>query len=245
MGMLNYLLYPFGIVLEVLAVIHFIRRRPETFWLYVIVFLGPLGSLIYLVMVAVPDLGLFNSSLTGMNRRKRIGALEVMVEDNPSAGNYEELGELYFDEGHFIAARAAFDRAIAARSDTTETFYRRGLCAMQLNDAAAAVPDFERVVKEDPAHDFHRAEGLLAQAYVLTGQKQKAEAVFEQAVARSTLSETYLNYADLLASQGRNAEARQMAQRVLNKERTMPNYLRRRERAWFQRAGELLKKLPA
>jgi hypothetical protein len=245
MGMLNYLLYPFGIVLEVLAIIHFIRRRPETFWLYIIVFLGPVGCLVYLVVVAAPDLGVLNNSFSGMNRRKRISALEVMVEDNPSAGNYEDLGELYFDEGNFAAARAAFDKAIAGRSDTTETFYRRGLCAMQLNDAAAAIPDLERVLKEDPAHDFHRAQGLLAQAYVLTGEKQKAEEVFEQAVARSTLSETYMNFADLLASQGRHAEARQLAQKVLNKERTMPNYLRRREQAWFQRAGELLKRLPA
>ena len=245
MGMLNYLLYPLGLVLEVLAIIHFIRRRPETFWLYIIVFLGPVGCLVYLCVVAAPDLGLFTNSFSGMNRRKRISALEVMVEDNPSAGNYEDLGELYFDEGDFTRARAAFDKAIGGRSDTTETFYRRGLCAIQLNDAAAAVPDLERVVKEDPAHDFHRAQGLLAQAYVLTGQKQKAETAFEQAVARSTLSETYMNFADLLASQGRNAEARQLAQKVLNKERTMPNYLRRREHMWFQRAGELLKKLPA
>jgi len=100
-------------------------------------------------------------------------------------------------------------------------------------------------LEEDPAHDFHRAQGLLAQAYVLTGEKQKAAEVFEQAVARSTLSETYMNFADLLASQGRHAEARQLAQKVLNKERTMPNYLRRREQTWFQRAGELLKRLPA
>ena len=71
------------------------------------------------------------------------------------------------------------------------------------------------------------------------------EAAFRQAVVQSTLSETYLNYADLLASEGRVDEARQWLQKVLNKERTMPTYLRRRERLWFQRANELLKQLPA
>jgi len=243
MGILNFLLYPFGLALEVLAIIHFIRRRPDMFWIYIIVFLGPVGCLVYLFVVALPDLGLLNNSFRGLPRRKRIGALEAMIEDNPSAGNYEELGELYMDEGNFPLARAAFDKAIGARSDSTDIFYRRGLCAMQLGDPGAAV--LERVVEDDPAHDFHRAQGMLAHACARNGQKEKAEALFREAVLRSTLSETYLNFADLLASQGRVEEARQWAQKVLNKERTMPSYLRRRERPWFQRASELLKQLPA
>jgi hypothetical protein len=61
----------------------------------------------------------------------------------------------------------------------------------------------------------------------------------------STLSETYLNFAELLASEGRNAEAREWAQKVLDKKPTMPGYLRRRERPWFRRANELLKRVSA
>ena len=59
------------------------------------------------------------------------------------------------------------------------------------------------------------------------------------------MSETYLNFADFLASQGQTAEAREWAQKVLDKRPTMPGYLRRRERPWFRRAKALLKKLPA
>jgi hypothetical protein len=54
-----------------------------------------------------------------------------------------------------------------------------------------------------------------------------------------------LNFADLLASDGRNAEAREWAQKVLAKKPTMPGYLRRRERPWFRRAKETLKRLRA
>ena len=86
---------------------------------------------------------------------------------------------------------------------------------------------------------------MLAQAYALTGEKEKAEALFRHVVVTSTLSETYLNFADFLASEGRNTEAREWAQRVLDKEPTMPRYLRRRERPWSQRARKTLKRLPA
>src|SRR6202044_1330200 len=103
----------------------------------------------------------------------------------------------------------------------------------------------ERVVAKEPGYDFHRAAGMLAQACYKAGQMEKAEALFLRAISSSTLSETYLNYADMLASEGRVAEARQWAQKVLDKERTMPNYLRRRERQWFQSANEFLKRVPA
>ena len=39
----------------------------------------------------------------------------------------------------------------------------------------------------------------------------------------STLSETYLNFAQLLASTGHNAEAREWIQKVLDKKPTMPS----------------------
>ena len=245
MEFLSFLIYTLGLVLEVVAINNIIKHRPQMYWIYVIVFLGPLGATIYLVMEALPDIAMFSQSFSGIPRRKRITALEAMVRDNPSAANYEELGDLYMDGGGLQLARDAFSKAIAARSDTQDTFYRRGLCALQLGDAAAAVPDLERVVREDPDHDFHRACGLLAQACALAGDKDKAEALFRKAINSSTLSETYLNYAELLASQGRTAEARQWAQKVLDKEATMPSYLRRRERVWFQRANEMLKRLPA
>jgi len=74
--------------------------------------------------------------------------------------------------------------------------------------------------------------------------KRESEALFRQVTIASTLSETYLNFADLLASEGRNAEAREWAQKVLDKKPAMPSYQRRRERPWFRRAKDLLKRLP-
>ena len=244
MGFLGHLLYPWGFLLQGLAIVHFIRRRPDTYWIFIILFLGAPGAIIYLAVEALPDIGLVGQSFKVFPRRKRIHELEAAIHDNPSAGNYEELGDLYMDDGKFAAARAAFDKAIGARADTPDPIYRRGVCANQLGDAAAALPDLERVVGKEPGYDFQRAAGLLAHAYARTGQKEKAEALFRQVTITSTLSETYLNFADLLLAEGRNADAREWAQKVLDKKPNMPGYLRRRERPWFRKAHELLKRLP-
>ena len=241
--MLAHFLYPWGLFLQIGAVIHFIRRRPDSYWLWIILFLGPIGALVYIFVEVVPDFGLVNQSFKGISRRKRIAALELTIRDNPSSGNYEELGELYMEDGKLQQARDAFNKSIEARSTTLDCFYRRGVCAVLLGDAPAALPDLEKTIAKEPNYDFGRGPGLLAQAYALTGEKEKAEALFRRVTVTSTLSETYLNFADLLASQGRDAEAREWAQKVLDKEPTMPRYLRRRERPWSQRARKLLKRL--
>jgi len=245
MGILSGLFWPWGVLLQAAAIVHFIRRRPDTYWIFVIIFLGPLGALIYIFAEVLPDFGLLRQSFKAFPRRKRIAQLNLEIRDNPSTGNFEELGDLLMDEGKLDAARAAYDKAIAARSNTLDCFYRRGVCALLLGDAFAALPDLEMTVQKDPGHDFHRAAGLLAHAYAETGQADKADATFRRAVELSTLSETYLNYADFLSNQGRNAEARQWAQKVLDKKPTMPGYLRRRERPWFRRANAILRRVAA
>jgi hypothetical protein len=239
------LLFPWGIILQALAIVHFIRRRPDTYWLYIILFLGPIGALVYIATEVLPDLGLLRDSFKAFPRRKRIRELESMILDNPSAGNYEELADLYLEQGQFTQARECYNKAISSRTDSLDPFYRRALAAMQMEDYAAAVQDLERVVSRESKYDFYRALGLLADAYAQTGQSEKADTLFREATKMSTLSETYYNYASFLLAQHRTAEAREWAQRILGKKATLPRYLKRRERPWFRRASGLVKRLPA
>jgi hypothetical protein len=239
------LLFPWGVLLQALALVHFIRRRPDTIWLWVIVFFGPPGALVYILMEVVPDLALLRDSMEGVKRRKRINHLEAIVLQNPAAGNFEELGDLYLDERNYAKARACYDKAISPRTDSLDPIYRRGVARIHLGDFAGAVTDLEHVTDRDPKYDFHRAIALLAHAYANTGTFEQAEDLFKRATGMSTSSETYLNYAAFLASQNRNAEAREWAQKTLDKKPAMPRYLERRERPWFRQAKALLRRLPA
>jgi hypothetical protein len=238
--------YRFGLIFQVIAIVHFIRRRPDNYWMWIILF-GPsgVGAIAYIVVEVLPDLGLLRQSFTMFSHRKRITALEVTVLDNPSAGNYEELGDLYLEQKNFQQAKDCYDRAISSRTDSPDPFYRRGLCELELADFAAAAEDLERVTRKDPNYDYQRAAGLLAYAWASSGRHEEALVLFAQVTQTSTLSETQYNYARLLAEQGKMAEARQWLQKIASKKATMPRYLKRRERPWFRRAGALMKRLPA
>jgi hypothetical protein len=235
--------FPWGVILQAVAIVHFIRRRPDGYWLWVILFLGPIGALAYIAIEMVPDLGLLRVAMEGLNRRKKIAQLEALVIENPAAGNYEELADAYLDEKNYVRARECYDKAISPRLEHPDPIYRRAIAEIHLGDFVAAARDLEIVTTRDPKYDFNRAIALLAHAYARTGASAKAETLFQRALELSTLSETRLNYASFLCAQGRTAEAREWAQRVLSSKAAMPRYLQRRERHWFRAAKTILKEI--
>ncbi len=240
---LGHFFYPWGFLLQGLAIVHFIRRRPEGYWFYVIFFLGPPGAAVYILAEVLPDLGLLRGFFQGFGRRSRVKIVETQIIDNPSPANYEELGELYKDLGQFGNAREAFTHAIDARSASPYMFYSRAQCSLGMNDLAAAIPDLERVVMADRKFDYHRAGGLLADAYARTGQLERADQLFAEVTQISTTPETLYNYASFLKTANRREESREWAQKLLAKKRTLPRYMQRRERLWFRKGKALLKEL--
>src|SRR5258705_1550882 len=141
MGGMSLLIYPWGFVVQGVALWHFVKRRPEGYWLWIIIFGGVLGAGAYVIVEMIPDLGLLRGTFQGFGRRSRIQNLEIQILDNPSAGNLEELAELYFEQKKYAKARELLNRAIFARNDSPHAFYLRAKAALGMGDFSAGVPD--------------------------------------------------------------------------------------------------------
>jgi len=251
---LGHLFYPWGILLQVLALVHFVKRRPENYWLWIIFIGGPIGAGAYLLVEAIPDARLLGGVFQGFGRRSRIQKLETEILDNASAGNFEELGELNLEEKKYEKARQAFTKAIDAygtrrasgsQSDALHTYYGRAKSSLGLCNYAEAIPDLERVACADVKFDYYRAAGLLGDAYARTGEMDKAAQWFAPAIQYSTTPETLYNYAWFLKAQGKTAEAREWAEKLMAKKRTLPNFMQRVARPWFRKGKALKKELAA
>lgn len=231
-----------GLFLVLAALVHYFRRQPSGYWIYLILFMGPVGAGIYLAVEALPELfdpGAFRF----LDRNRRMRQVKNDLAANPSAGNYEELGLLLLDKKDWAGARASFDKALAQRADSLDPFYRRGLAEVELGDFAAARADLEKVAVADADYDFQRAVGLLAYCDWKTGDTERAEKLFQNVLRTSTLTETQLHYAQFLAAQGRKAEAKDWALRIQAKRAGMPGFQKRRERKYYWQTAALLRTL--
>jgi hypothetical protein len=232
-------IFGYGFLFQVAAVIHWSRKRPEAFWLWIIIIGGIIGALAYFLIEGLPDFRNLQRTMRGPARRKRIKVLRILVLQNPSAGNYEELGELLLEEKRYREARDAFDRALSVRTDSIDPFYRRGIAEFELRDDEAAVTDLHRVTAADPRYDFSRAACLLGQALARLGRNEEAMVVFDRIVQSATGAEPLVSAAQFFSDHGRRAEALEIASGIAMRDVTMPAYQKRRDRIWLRKAKAL------
>src|SRR5258708_1794891 len=182
-------LFGYGFLFQVAAVIHWSRKRPEAFWLWIIIIGGIIGALAYFLINGLPDFRDLQRTLRGPARRKRIHVLRALVIQNPSAGNYEEFGELLLEDKRYREAWDAFDQALSVRTDSIDPFYRRGIAEFELRDDEAAVADLRRVTAVDWKYDFSRASCLLGQSLARLNRTEEAMAVFDRIAQTATGAE--------------------------------------------------------
>ncbi len=236
-------LFRYGLFFQVAAVIHWSRKRPEAFWLFIIIIGGIIGALAYFLIEGLPDFRNVQRTLRGPARRKRVHVLRALVIENPSAGNYEELGELLLEEKRYREARDAFDRALSVRTDSIDPFYRRGIAEFELREDEAAVADLRRVTAADWKYDFSRAASLLGQALARLGRTEEAMAAFDRIAQSATAAEPLVSAAEFFAGHGRPADALEIAGGIAMREVTMPAYQKRRDRVWLRQARALQRSL--
>lgn len=102
---------------------------------------------------------------------------------------YTGLGNAYLKLGKSAEAGVAFRNAALdeANPDPTKALLNLGVCFMALNRPADAVTSYESALQFDMSSDTHnRLYANLGQAYVATGQNQKAVSAFEEAIADQT-----------------------------------------------------------
>src|SRR5260221_2385752 len=80
-----------GFVFQVAAVIHWSRKRPEAFWLWIIIIGGIIGALAYFLIEGLPDLSNVQRTLRCPGRPKRIQGMRYLVMQNTSAWQYVEI----------------------------------------------------------------------------------------------------------------------------------------------------------
>ena len=172
------LFYPYGIVLQAIAILHFVRRRPDTFWLFVILIGGGLGSLVYIFVEVVPDVRLLHAAYQVFPRRKRIKQLEAVRCSTTRRSAISRSSATCCSTTGSTRGRASASTRCWRDRMRIDPLYRRALASLALDDVAAAAKDLEQVTAREPKYDYQRAAGLRAHALGRLGQIDAAAALF-------------------------------------------------------------------
>lgn len=223
------------------------KRRPEFFWLWLILVFHPFGALGYFVIHVLPEFisGSGRSIFAQLNpkdRQEYRRLLSRFGEDSP-LGHVEQLMLLSTKYGQPADTLRYAEIVLAREPQSLAARYAAGLASWRKRDLPSAETYLRQVVQADPKHDYGLAYLALAEVLAESGKKSEALAAFEQVVRQSSFLEGRYYYASLLHEAGRSAEARQVLEDLLRSAADTPQFRRREDRGWVRKARGLLRKV--
>ncbi|MBE7448251.1 MAG: tetratricopeptide repeat protein [Kofleriaceae bacterium] len=213
-------------------------------WAALIVALPVLGGFAYFFfhLHAHAETGF---ELPGARDRQRIKRLEEELARLDKPHLHAELGDLYFQQNQLERALRHYRTAHDGAPRDLDTRAHLGGCLVRLGRAAEALPLLESVVAEKPRHDHGFTLMALAEAQATLDLPDDAIATWRRVLAGNSYGRARVQLAELLAARGEVAEARALLDQVTADHAEAPDFHRRREAVWAQRARRARARLPA
>ena len=253
--MLNPLVYlenPLSLIplaLIVICVVHAVRRGNVFPWIYIIVFLPGIGSLIYIAIEIIPELirgraaaRLKSGAAAAIDPNRSFREAHRAAELVGSVDSKRALAEQYMARGAYGDAVEIY-RATAVGQFKDDPALLMGLARAQFmnGDPAGAQVSLDALQAADP--NFVSGEAHLLYARALEGQGKNDEAIAEyrRVVPYFSGEEARARFAMLLDKTGAHDEAREVYREILKLLDGAPARYRSAQREWGDIARRGLK----
>ena len=253
--MLNPLVYlenPLSLIplaLIVICVVHAVRRGNIFPWIYVIIFLPGIGSLIYIAVEIVPELlrgraaaRLKSGATSALDPNRSFREAHRAAELVGSVDSKRALAEEYLARGAYADAVEIY-RATAVGQFKDDPALLMGLARAQFlnNDPAGAQASLDALQAADPSFVSGDAHLLYARALEAQGKTDEAIAEYRRLVPYFSGEEARARFAMLLDKTGARDEARAIYQEIVKLLDGAPARYRQAQKEWGDIARRGLK----
>lgn len=218
-------------------------RREEWLWAVLIFFFGAFSAMLYFFMVYRAAKALDRGPAfewPGAAERERIKQLEEQIHHLDKAHHHAELGDIYQKQGKLDKAIECYEAACERDSEDIDILGPYGQCLIKLKQPEKAVTLLEKVVAENPKHDYGSTMMALAQAYAQLDATDKARVALEKVLETQTYAEARVTLAEIYKKQGMFEEARHQLQEVVEDEKHAPSFVQKKDKVWTRKARQLL-----
>jgi hypothetical protein len=241
----NYLYYiPF--VLQGICAIHCLRAGTQQKWIWIIIFLPVIGSLIYIYseIIAGRRLQQPNVDVKAIfNPGVKLKRLEDELRFSDTFANRVKLADAYLAAGQTERAIELYKDALKGAFAENEHVQQQLMVAYSEQEEYAGVVTIGKRLYNLPQFIRSRSHVLYAVALEHTGNLQQAEAEFLKMKGRYSYFEQRYQYALFLLRNDRNAEAADVLTDMLEEQPHLTAVERKSNRKWFSAASAELKKL--
>jgi len=244
--------YSGGFVFLILAValcIHAVRTNQQMYWIFIILFVPLLGSLVYTVAVLVPE-------LMGGTGARRLGRAvgdtldpgreyrqaRIAIDDAPTVHNQMRLAAAAAGLGRYAEAEQLYaEAAQGIHADDPTLLLGRANALLELGRYEEALAQLEKLGDDEPRSPRPAVVSLaFGRAYEGVGRFSEADKSYQSAAGRLPGLESLARYAAFLAHTGRRDEAVEALADIDRRIAKASPQFRREGRIWRDLAAQAL-----
>lgn len=243
----NYLYY-IEIGLQVICAIHSMRRGTQGKWLWIIIFLPFVGSIIYIFSEMRPGRKLSAPKIdiaAVLNPSLKLKKLEDDLKFTDTFDNKIKLADAYLAAGQTDKAIELYEKSLTGAFAENEYGIAQLAAAYFQNERY--VDTISTLKKIYNTHQFARSRThiVYARALELTGNTGAAEHEFKLMKGRYSNFEQRYEYGLFLERADRIEEAYALFEQMLEEAPHLSSMERKNNRVWLSKAKEELKRITA
>ena len=197
--------------------VHAIRSGRDFFWCTIILLFQPLGPIIYIVGILIPDLlkgprvqQWRSRSKERLDPQKDYREARAASELTPTAGNLSRLAEQASLLGRHDEAEAAYGQAAQGiHAEDPVLLLGRAVALIELDRPTEALVLLERLGKNEDKGRTPAAALALGRAHGALGHIEAADTAYQWAAIHMPGLEALGRYVAFMARQGRTDEAKE------------------------------------
>jgi hypothetical protein len=243
----NYFYYV-TIALQVICVLHCLKKGNQNKWIWIIVFLPAIGSLIYFFseIVTGRQINQVSSGLGSvLNPSGSVRKLEEQLRFTDTFHNRIALADAYLANGRTEDAIALYEQSLTGVFTENEHVLKQLIIAYSNVKRYKDIIPMAQKIYRSPQFARSRAHMLYAIALEHTGNSQAAEKEFQSMNGRFSNFEPRYQFGLFLLRARRDEEAKQVFNDMLNEAGHLSSRERRYNQAWLSQAKEELKRMSA
>lgn len=221
-----------------------IRRRAPFYW-YLIILFVPLGPFIYFWMLKLPELNgrRARTASTLVNAGPSLEELGELARETPSELNKLAYADALLAAQRFPEAIGRYRDVLRQSPESREALHGTARALLSLSRPKEAIEDLARLMEIDK--DFRDFSAALdyAEALWQAGEKDDAIGLLTGLVAMHKRINHRMALAHYLKEQGDSATARNELDQALREFASSPDFVKRRDQRWADRARKLLAEL--
>jgi hypothetical protein len=237
--------YYISIALQVICVLHCLRKGTQQRWIWIIVFLPFIGSIAYFFteILSGRELGNLQSGIGSLlNPAGRISRLENNLRFTDTFNNRVMLADAYLAVGRTEEAIELYTSSLTGAFTENEYVISQLIAAYFKQGRYEELIPLAEKIYQRPEFARSRAQLQYACALGYTGNRQGAEKEFKKMKARFSAFEARYQYGKFLQHDGREDEARLIFKDMAEEAPHLSARERRYNRVWILKAKEELKR---